>query len=150
MENWQRPILDVNYYIKINGKEVPQMYSSYNVKNVLTYLSTPDRYSTGQSNNTEVNNFYITTIEFNFAFMPIALYQEILQKINTPKFEVVFYDYTTNKVAIRDCYLSDDSIEKIHVLGNQTKGVINLSIKFVSIYAYKTYADLKSNTPILR
>lgn len=145
--NWNTPI-NIKKELKINGNLLPIDCADYKVANKLVYSEEPTRSSDYSLNNKEIDTAYIPNITITFSFLPIRLYQELLPMVNTTDFELEFYDYTTNTIAIRNCYMTEESINKLHSLGTETMGVIALSLTCVSRYGYLTYDDLKSNTII--
>lgn len=146
--NWNSKLTDVINYIKINGDQLPQMHSDYRVDNSIVYAEEPTRLSTFAVNNTEIDYAYVPNISFTFNYMPIVLFQWLLEQLNQDEFTVEYYDYTTNTVANRTCYMSQKDIQSIYNKGKDIQAITGFTVTFVSRYGYATYADLKTNTPI--
>lgn len=146
--NWNSPLTNVLNYIKINNNTLPTMHSDYKIDNAIVYAEEPMRLSTFANNNTQIDHAYVPNVSFTFNYMPIRLFQWLMEQLNTDEFDVEYYDYTTNTIASRTCYLSQDDIQKIYNHGKDINAVTGLTVTFISRYGYATYADLKTNTPI--
>lgn len=159
-------------YIKINGVDLKQLFygidesnlpinskapiynsvvSDFSCSNELTYTEEPSRDLSGNLHNTEIPTFYVPTVKFILNYINIEVYSRLIKTINTPSFEVTYYDYELLKTVTRTMYTSEKSMNALHMIGKKLasgdyigdiKGVQGVELTFVSRYGYNTYNDL--------
>lgn len=151
-------------YLKINGYEIKQLwygkfkainesdynmvYSTYSCENVLTYTETPQRDLSGNIRNDDIETFYVPKATFRLSYVNEDIYSILLELLNQKSFTVEYYDYELRKKVIRDMYMSEHSLNALHILGADLKGFIDVNLSFVSRKSYKDYLTLiETNEP---
>lgn len=144
-------------YLKINNQEVKQkclgyndkyneVYSGYTCKNVLVYAVEPTRLNDFSLDSESIETSYVPQCTFTFNYMDANLYSWLIQQVNTKSFYVEYYDYELMMDVKRKMYMSNNELDKFHNIGADLKGLINVSMTFVSFYGYSSYDELKIKT----
>lgn len=137
-------------YIKINGEDVEEMYSSYVCKNNLTYETDPIIYPVSfAKNSAQIDFAYRPKVEFVFAKINIESYRWMLWEVNQPFFTVEYYDYTLGKNVVREMCIASEELESLQVYAGNLEGIIGLTISFESRYGYESKEDLENDNPII-
>lgn len=145
-------------YLKINGYEIKQLwygkfkaiyesdynmvYSTYSCENVLTYTETPQRDLSGNIRNEDIETFYVPKATFRLSYVNEDIYSILLELLNQKSFTVEYYDYELRRHVVRDMYMTEHSLNALHILGADLKGFIDVNLSFVSRKSYSDYLSL--------
>lgn len=126
----------------INESDYNMVYSSYSCENVLTYTESPERDLSGNIRNDDIETFYVPKATFQLSYVNTSVYRLLMELLNQKSFTVKYYDYQLGKNVIRDMYMTESSLNSLHIIGAEIKGFINLTLSFVSRKSYKNYVEM--------
>lgn len=127
----------------LSEKDYNEVYNGYVCENQLNYVTEPSRDIQGTLHNDDIETFYIPTATFNISYINADVFSKLIQIINSKGFYIEYYDYEIMEDVIRQVYMTTKSLEKIHNIGKNLKGFINLELTFVSKVGYASYEALK-------
>lgn len=122
--------------VKIDGVEMTGWYSSFTANNVLTYTKEPSRLSDFSLKNEDIEAAYVPTAKFTFAYLDETQFAWFILRVNTKGFFVEYYDYEIQTWVKRRMYMSQNEIERIYNFKQTYKGVLGLTVTFVSKFGY--------------
>lgn len=119
--------------IKIGASSELTGYSSYDVKNSLTYVQEPARTVAGNLVGLDGDTFIVTTIKFTYNMIPYANYKTLVTTLTTNKeFKVTYYDVDSGAEKTGMFYLAPATDKEIFVRNKNIYGVRNFTVELIS------------------
>lgn len=115
----------------INGQSFNN-YSSFLCVNTKTYVNEPERTNDGSIPDiNDYDTFVVPRLKIKFDYMSISDFRRMLSAISTNEFEVVYYDYETNKTVHHLMYIEPRDMAEIYNKGYELLGVIGYEFSFI-------------------
>lgn len=119
--------------VKIGTSTELTGYSSYDVKNSLTYVQEPARTVAGNLVGLDGDTFMVTTIKFTYNMIPYANYKTLVTALTTNKeFKVTYYDVDSGQEKSGMFYLAPATDKEIFVRNKNIYGIRNFSVELIS------------------
>lgn len=119
--------------IKIGASSELTGYSSYDVKNSLTYVQEPARTVAGNLVGLDGDTFIVTTIKFTYNMIPYDKYKTLVTALTTSKdFKVTYYDVDSGSEKSGMFYLAPATDKDIFVRNKNIYGIRNFSVELIS------------------